>query len=98
MQYLSQRYYDATTGRFNRLDPFIGNSADPQSYHKYAYVHGNPIGGIDPLGLAADFTLIGLGKSMAIGALRVHTILNILHLDKVESLPTSSTDLTSSIR
>ncbi len=51
LQYLRARYYDATTGCFNRLDPFIGNQQDPQSYHKYAYVHGDPITFMDPLGL-----------------------------------------------
>ncbi len=49
-QYLRARFYDATTGRFNRLDPFFGNSSDPQSFHKYGYVHGDPIHGIDPTG------------------------------------------------
>jgi RHS repeat-associated protein len=50
-QYLRARFYDATTGRFNRLDPFAGNSSDPQSFHKYGYVHGDPIQGIDPTGM-----------------------------------------------
>ncbi len=51
-QYLRARFYSPTTGRFNRLDPFAGNMQDPQSLHKYAYVHGDPIQGIDPSGLA----------------------------------------------
>ena len=50
-QYLRARWYDATNGRFNRLDPFFGNSTDPQSFHKYAYVHGDPIQGTDPTGM-----------------------------------------------
>ena len=50
-QYLRARFYDPVTGRFNRLDPFYGNSEDPQSFHKYAYVHGDPIQGTDPSGL-----------------------------------------------
>ncbi|GAB5402355.1 MAG: hypothetical protein Aurels2KO_05860 [Aureliella sp.] len=37
-------------GRHSSLDPFVGNSQDPQSFHKYAYVHGDPIQGIDPTG------------------------------------------------
>ena len=53
-QYLRARWYDAANGRFNRLDPFAGNSSDPQSFHKYAYVHGDPIQGIDPTGLFAE--------------------------------------------
>jgi RHS repeat-associated protein len=50
-QYLRARYYDPTTGRFNRLDPFFGNLNDPQSLHKYTYVHNNPIIFNDPTGL-----------------------------------------------
>jgi RHS repeat-associated protein len=50
-QYLRQRYYDPTTGRFNRLDPFFGNLNDPLSLHKYLYTHGDPVNGIDPSGL-----------------------------------------------
>ncbi|MEX0724942.1 MAG: hypothetical protein WD065_01650, partial [Planctomycetaceae bacterium] len=44
---------------FLTLDPFFGNLNDPQSLHKRLYVHGDPINGIDPLGL---FTL---GSAMA---------------------------------
>jgi RHS repeat-associated protein len=50
-QYLRARWYDSKTGRFNSLDPFAGNSSDPQSFHKYAYVHGDPIQGVDPTGM-----------------------------------------------
>ena len=61
MQYLRARYFNPATGTFNRLDPFAGNMRDPQSLHKYLYVHGDPIGGIDPLGLmAATYTMGGL--------------------------------------
>lgn len=57
MEYLRARYYDANSGRFNRLDPFAGNSEDPQSLHKYAYAHCDPVNGIDPTG---QITLIEL--------------------------------------
>ena len=50
-QYLRARFYNPANGRFNRLDPFAGNNQDPQSLHKYAYVHGDPIGNVDPSGL-----------------------------------------------
>jgi len=49
--YLRARYYNPSTGRFNRPDPFSGNNQDPQSLHKYLYCHANPIMGIDPSGL-----------------------------------------------
>jgi len=52
MQNLRARPYDPLTGRFIGLDPFAGNMQDPQSLHKYAYVHGDPIGDSDPSGLS----------------------------------------------
>jgi len=55
-QYLRARYYDQGSGRFNRLDPFKGSNSDPQSLHKYAYAHLNPVMGVDPSG-RATFTL-----------------------------------------
>ena len=60
-QYLRARFYNPTNGRFNRLDDFAGNNQDPQSLHKYAYVHGDPIGGVDPTGHSL------LGVSISIG-------------------------------
>lgn len=48
--YLRARYYDQDTGRFNRLDPFSGGNFDPQSLHKYAYAHCEPVGNMDPSG------------------------------------------------
>ena len=69
-QYLRARFYDATTGRFNRLDPFAGNSSDPQSFHKYAYVHGDPIQGTDPTGkFTSAQVMAGIGIGMSVGAL-----------------------------
>jgi RHS repeat-associated protein len=49
-QYLRARYYDPTTGRFNRIDPFFGNLDDPLSLHKYLYCHDDPINGVDTNG------------------------------------------------
>jgi len=60
MQNLRARPYDPRTGRFVGLDPFRGNMQDPQSLHKYAYVHGDPIGGTDPTGLMT------LGQSLGV--------------------------------
>ncbi len=68
MQYLRIRWYNAETGRFNRDDPFAGNMQDPQSLHKYLYVHGDPVNGIDPTGLSlTGNALAGIGISGLIG-------------------------------
>jgi RHS repeat-associated protein len=66
LQYLRARYYTPDTGRFNRLDPFIGNTQGPQSLHKYLYAHANPVTYADPSG---RFVLGGLvaGSSTASG-------------------------------
>ena len=81
-QYLRARFYDPASGTFNRLDPYAGNLADPQSLHKYLYVHGNPIMFDDPSGrnrglqalalgdLAANLVEGGMNNQMAHEALR----------------------------
>ena len=63
MQYLRARYYDGASGRFVGLDPYSGNSQDPQSFHKYLYTHANPIGSIDPTGL---YNAISMGVSVGV--------------------------------
>jgi RHS repeat-associated protein len=67
-QYLRQRYYDPATGRFNRLDPFFGNHADPQDFHKYLYTHADPINGIDPSGLMSVSISVAVSVGAKIGA------------------------------
>ncbi len=62
--YLRARWYSPANGRFNRMDPFSGNSQDPQSLHKYLYVHNNPVNNIDPTG--QFFTAIGQITTWAI--------------------------------
>ncbi|MEM6470949.1 MAG: RHS repeat-associated core domain-containing protein [Planctomycetota bacterium] len=56
-QYLRARFYNPANGRFNRLDPYAGNMQDPQSLHKYAYVHGDPITFTDPTGKFASLAV-----------------------------------------
>lgn len=77
MEYLRARYYDQDNGRFNRLDPFAGNSEDPQSLHKYAYAHCDPVNGIDPSGNM----LVGL-----LGAMGIQNSLRMLHTDAVSNV------------
>jgi RHS repeat-associated protein len=50
MAYHRARYYDQSAGLWNRLDPFSGNHSDPQSLHKYAFCHQDPVNGLDPSG------------------------------------------------
>jgi RHS repeat-associated protein len=61
MAYHRARYYDQSVGLWNRLDPFSGNHSDPQSLHKYAYCHSDPVNGIDPSGefLLASLNVMG---------------------------------------
>ena len=48
-------YLNPTTGRFWSMDSFEGRADDSLSLHKYLYVHGNPVNGVDPSG--HEFTL-----------------------------------------
>ena len=66
MQNLRARAYDPANGRFIGLDPFAGNMQDPQSLHKYAYVHGDPVQGIDPTGMFLGSALISLVSFLGI--------------------------------
>jgi RHS repeat-associated protein len=53
------RWYSPTNARWERLDPFAGNPNDPFSFHKYGFVHSNPITGSDPTGMffSANFMM-----------------------------------------
>jgi RHS repeat-associated protein len=64
-QYLRARFYNPANGRFDRLDDFQGKMQDPQSLHKYAYVHGDPIQGIDPTGESIFYLLYALNATVA---------------------------------
>jgi RHS repeat-associated protein len=44
------RWYSPTNARWERLDPFAGNPNDPFSFHKYGFVHGEPVLSKDPSG------------------------------------------------
>ena len=67
MEYLRARYYDQDNGRFNRLDPFEGNCEDPQSLHKYAYCHADPVNGVDPTGEMFGFILNIIFRTIELG-------------------------------
>ena len=74
MYYNRARYYDPSNGRFNRTDPYAGNTQDPQSLHKYLYCHNNPINAIDPTG---KMTINSLVTAIAIGAIVIGIILTV---------------------
>jgi RHS repeat-associated protein len=48
--YAQARYYVNRLGRFSAADPLSGNTGDPQSLNRYAYVENLPILLIDPSG------------------------------------------------
>jgi RHS repeat-associated protein len=50
------RAYSATLGRFMQTDP--GDYAD--GLNTYAYVHGDPVNGIDPSGLIEELIIVGV--------------------------------------
>ena len=68
--YLRARLYNQNNGRFNRADPYPGNTQDPQSLHKYLYAHCNPVNNIDPSGelTIGSLTISGLQLGIAIAA------------------------------
>ncbi len=74
--YLRARYYDQSNSRFTTLDPYSGNTSDPQSLHKYTYCHADPINAIDPSGnlsyteIMAVTAIIGFIALIAYGPLR----------------------------
>ena len=61
--YLRARHYNPANGQFTSLDPYSGSPHDPQSLHKYAYCHADPVNGIDPSG------------EMTIGSLNMATLI-----------------------
>ncbi|MFM7855687.1 MAG: RHS repeat-associated core domain-containing protein, partial [Flammeovirgaceae bacterium] len=53
MQYLRQRYYNPSLGRFNRADSFEGVQTIPMTRNQYIYGNGNPVTFSDPSGQVA---------------------------------------------
>ncbi|MEO1617892.1 MAG: putative Ig domain-containing protein, partial [Planctomycetota bacterium] len=65
-QYLRARFYNPANGRFNRLDPYIGDQTNPNLYNKYLYAAADPIQNVDPSG-EVPFTVSGLLSSIGTG-------------------------------
>ena len=77
MYYLRARWYDAAAGRFNRMDPFAGNTQDPQSLHKYLYCHANPVNGIDPTGELLGDLLFSSSNAFSVHIIYDETVQSI---------------------
>ncbi|MEF2969293.1 RHS repeat-associated core domain-containing protein [Paenibacillus sp. M1] len=51
LYYMRARYYDPELKRFLNRDVILGDLTDGQTLNRYAYVNGDPVGYVDPLGL-----------------------------------------------
>jgi len=60
------RNYSTEQGRWLTPDPYNGSYdlMNPQSFNRYMYVNGNPLGNIDPSGLAGAGVFTGIGGSV----------------------------------
>ncbi|AJQ96673.1 choice-of-anchor A family protein [Gynuella sunshinyii] len=61
MYNLRFRWYNPEIGRFNKMDDWAGNAADPITLHKYLYAGNDPVQNIDPGG--HFFGLAGFGAA-----------------------------------
>jgi RHS repeat-associated protein len=51
LYYMRARYYDPALKRFLNRDVIQGDLTDGQTLNRFAYVNGDPVGYVDPLGL-----------------------------------------------
>jgi RHS repeat-associated protein len=53
LDFAEARYYDNRYGRFTAVDPMLasGQSSNPQTFNRYAYVQNNPVVLTDPTGM-----------------------------------------------
>lgn len=73
--YLRARYYDPATGRFPTMDTYQGRVHEPQTLHKYLYVHGDPVNNFDPSG---NITLGSLMRGVSVvGRLAIRSITQV---------------------
>ena len=59
LYYMRARYYNVSIKRFINQDVVTGSIAESQSLNRYAYVEGNPVSYLDPLGLERAFIEYG---------------------------------------
>ena len=72
---LRARPYSFETGLFPRMDDFAGLTNDPQSFHKYLYVHADPIGNTDPSG--------NISVTASLGAISITSALAAVYIPAV---------------
>ncbi|MFL6193889.1 MAG: RHS repeat-associated core domain-containing protein, partial [Thermoanaerobaculia bacterium] len=60
LDYMHARFYNPLPGRFLAVDRLRGNVLDPQSWNRYSYVSGNPVGYADPDGLGRIGAIVKL--------------------------------------
>ncbi|MEW6536917.1 MAG: RHS repeat-associated core domain-containing protein [Candidatus Auribacterota bacterium] len=51
LYYMRARYYNPEVRRFVNQDVLLGNISNGQNLNRYAYVEGNPVKYVDPMGL-----------------------------------------------
>jgi RHS repeat-associated protein len=68
LYYNRARYLNTATGRFWSMDTDEGEDESPLSLHKYLYVQGDPVDGIDPSGYTLADILYGQRVHDEIGA------------------------------
>ena len=71
--YLRARYYNPANGRFPTMDTYQGRVGEPQTLHKYLYVHADPINNIDPSGM---FSIGQLAVTTGIAAILANTAIS----------------------
>ncbi|WP_254612970.1 DNA/RNA non-specific endonuclease [Brevibacillus sp. HB1.1] len=84
LYYMRARYYHPGLKRFLNRDVLQGDMTDGQTFNRFAYVNGDPIGFIDPLGLMKCKDISSdLGISKVNDKTRGHVILGELdHLNR----------------
>jgi RHS repeat-associated protein len=59
LYYMRARYYHPELKRFLNRDTVRGDITDGQTFNRYAYVNGDPVKYVDPLGLSKDIIPMG---------------------------------------
>jgi RHS repeat-associated protein len=78
MDYMHARFYRPLFGRFLSVDSLGGSPAEPNSWNRYAYTAGNPVGYVDRDGLGKIEFVAWLVERIPGGGLKlIHRIFNV---------------------